>query len=71
MNEINTYSTDKIICPYCGAVVENVDFETFYDHDPECDQKFYCEECDHEFVASRSVSFSYESYKIGGKNESK
>lgn len=61
--EINTFSNTHIICPYCGAEVEEVDYETFGGSDIECDEEFYCDECEHEFYASRSVIWCYESYK--------
>ena len=61
--DIDTFSNTHIICPYCGAEVEKADYETFHDDCLETDGEFYCEECGHEFVASRSVIFCYESYK--------
>lgn len=59
-----TWSDDSLICPYCGHT-KTVDWEDFYNESPECsDVKFECEECGKVFLASRSVSFSYETYKI-------
>lgn len=56
MTEIDTYLTDKIICPWCGA--EN------YDESTAPDGKIECCECDQEFVFRRDYTVKYISEKL-------
>ena len=61
MDKIDTYSLDKIICPYCGHE-EEVDFETFFSTDLECEEEFTCGECGKEFIATRGAILIYETF---------
>jgi len=55
LDEIDTFLTDKLICPYCGA--ENYDEE----NEPEGDT--VCSECEKEFTFRRDYTVSYISEK--------
>ena len=61
MDKIDTYSHDKIICPYCGHE-EEVDFETFFSTDLYCEEEFTCGECGKEFIATRGAIMLYETF---------
>lgn len=57
-DEIDTYLTDEIICPYCGS--ENCDEST------EPDGETVCCECDKAFMFRRDYSIKYISEKMKG-----
>ena len=58
---MNTFSNDKLICPYCGYE-EEVDYETFWSNDLECEEDHECLNCGKEFIATRGVIMVYETF---------
>lgn len=61
--EINTWSNNLLICPYCGHG-EIVKWSDFEGEDGECDDvEFECPECGKFFLASRRIHFTYHTYK--------
>ena len=61
-DEIDTFSSDSIICPYCGNEID-IDCETFESRELEFEEEMKCWECGKTFIAQQSVSFSYETFK--------
>lgn len=60
-DEIDTWLTDELTCPYCGA--KNCD-------DPgEPDGMTMCSECEREFEFERDYSVSYTSRKMVKNND--
>ncbi len=67
--EIDTYSSDYVICPYCGEATDasdwgSYDYEIYEDGDHECE----CGECGNTFVLTTSISYSWETSKKENKN---
>ncbi len=65
-DEINTWSDlDELICPFCGYHYK-IDHTEFilggYDLEFD-DREFECPNCGNEYLVSRRVSFTYETYK--------
>lgn len=56
MPEIDTYLTEKLICPYCGH--EN------YDELNEPDGETFCSECEKVFTFQRDYIIKYISKKV-------
>lgn len=59
--DIDTFSSDYVICPYCGCAIPTdlpySDFpEIFIDGDHEID----CPECEKTYILETGVSYSYE-----------
>lgn len=65
--EVDTLSSDYVICPYCGNA-----FEPHTVDDAECfeegDQKMQCFECGKTFILNTSVSFTWETERICNEN---
>ena len=61
----DTFSSDFVICPYCGHALPNdlgyADFPEMYE---EVDHKLTCPECDKDFRLTTSVSYSWETERI-------
>ena len=51
----DTWCTDKMICPYCGHVVD----DTEYHASPDSDSTGTCDECGKEFDLEIEYSASY------------
>lgn len=62
MSEYIDAEGDYLICPYCGAKIR-INPEIFSDLAMDDEEEVYCEDCDHDFVASREVKVSYSSRK--------
>lgn len=62
MSEYIDAEGDYLICPYCGAKIR-INPEIFSDLAMDDEEEVYCEDCDHDFVASREVNVSYSSRK--------
>lgn len=60
--EPDTFSSDYIICPYCGFAFEP-DFEDDYLFE-DGDHTYECEECDKEFTVTTMVSYSWETERM-------
>lgn len=59
--DIDTYSMDYVICPYCGnALCTDVSYSDFPEIYEEGDHKLTCPECDKDFILNTYVSYSYE-----------
>ena len=63
--KVDTFSTDYVICPYCGYAYETCygyeDFPELYDED---DHEIECYECGKTFVLETTVSYSWETRRI-------
>lgn len=60
----DTYSTDYVICPYCGSAIEaNVSYEDFPELFIDGSHEIECDECRNTFVLETSISYSYETRK--------
>jgi len=60
--EPDTFSSDYIICPYCGFAFEP-DFEDDYLFE-DGDHTYECEECGKEFTVTTMVSYSWETERV-------
>lgn len=61
----DTYSTDYVICPYCGCELPtDLSYEDFPEIYEEGDHKLTCPECDKDFRLTTSVSYSWETERI-------
>ena len=69
MSNIIRSDGDYLVCPYCGNRMA-VDCETFYSDSIECEEEMYCEKCDHDFIASREVTFHYSTFKSNDNEQS-
>lgn len=68
--KINTFSTDYVICPYCGNGMEtNCGYEDFPEIYEEGDHEIKCPECEKLFILSTSVSYSWETEKAESEVE--
>ena len=70
-DEVDTFSSDYVICPYCGAEIEArmygvFDFPEAYE---EGVHVLKCEECGKEYRLHSDVSYSWETRKIEGKSK--
>ncbi len=55
----SNYSTEKVICPYCGAE-HDTDEAFFFDEDF---NEFECYECGKKFHVKTTVTYSWETAK--------
>ena len=63
--EVDTWSDDYVICPYCGYAMEtNVNYEDLSEIYEEGDHDVECPECEKCFRLTTSVSYSWETEKI-------
>lgn len=61
---IDTFSSDYVICPYCGEAIEtNVGYEDFPEIYEEGTHKIECYECGRVFELFTRVSYSWETSK--------
>jgi uncharacterized Zn-finger protein len=64
--EVDTFSSDYVICPYCGEAMDNCyGYEDFPELYEEGDHLVTCPNCDKEFVLETSISYYYETHKKG------
>jgi hypothetical protein len=60
MNEIDTFCTDKIVCPHCGHR-----YEDSWDYCPDSEPAEYdCEFCGGAFRVTANISVNYTTVKI-------
>ncbi len=65
--EVDTGSSDYVICPYCGEGLETCyGYEDFPEIYEEGEHTITCPECDKDFVLETSVSYYYETHKKEG-----
>lgn len=63
-DDVDTYSSDYIICPYCGNAYDNkYCYEDFPEIYQEGDHEIDCDECGKTFILETMVSYSYETRK--------
>ena len=59
--EVDTYSTDYVICPYCGhAYKTDVGYEDFPEIFDEGDNEIECGYCGMTYILETTVSYSWE-----------
>ena len=59
--EFDTWSSDFVICPYCGyAIPTDFGYEDFPEIYEDGDHDLECPECEKTFVLETSVSYSWE-----------
>lgn len=64
--EVDTFSSDYVICPYCGEAMDTCyGYEDFPELYEEGDHLVTCPNCDKEFVLETSISYYYETHKKG------
>jgi len=59
METIETWCTDKMVCPYCGCVVDDTDY-----HIGESDDTGTCEECGRDFGLEIEYSPTFYTRKL-------
>lgn len=58
--KVNTYSTDYVICPYCGYAHETCyGYEDFSELYEEGDHEIECGGCNRTFVMETTISYSW------------
>ena len=63
-DDVDTYSSDYIICPYCGNAYDNkYGYDDFPEIYQEGDHEIDCDECGKTFILETIVSYSYETRK--------
>lgn len=69
MKEIDTFTIEhnETICPYCGAATEHDHESLSWEEDEE--SEMYCDDCEKEYRATVSISYSRESFKIDCKDD--
>ena len=68
--EVDTFSSDYVICPYCGNALETCyGYEDFPEIYEECNHTITCPECNKKFILNTSISYYYETHKKGEDNE--
>lgn len=68
-DEVDTFSSQYVICPYCGTEIEAriygyCDFPEAYE---EGDHEIRCDECGKTYKLSTEVTYSWETHKIEQK----
>lgn len=64
-NDIDTYSTDYVICPYCGNAYEaNVSYEDFPELFIDGTHEIECQECGKTFFLHTNISYDYKTEKM-------
>nr|DAV58121.1 MAG TPA: zinc-ribbon domain protein [Caudoviricetes sp.] len=62
--DVDTFSSDYIICPYCGNALDTkYGYEDFPELYEEGDHELECDECGKTFILETMVSYSYETRK--------
>lgn len=62
--EPDTFSSDYIVCPYCGNAIgaeDLVDCPELYE---DGEHEFVCEECDRTFEVDTMVSYDWETHRM-------
>ena len=60
----DTFSSDFVICPYCGhAIPTDLGYTDFPEIYEEGEHKLTCPECDKDFVMETNVSYSWKTRK--------
>ncbi len=63
--KVDTFSTDYVVCPYCGNGMEtDLGYEDFPEIYEEGDHEIECPECENTFILNTSVSYSWETEKL-------
>lgn len=59
--DVDTYSTDYVICPYCGCAHETcLGYEDFPEIYEDGDHELECDECGKIFVMETTVIYSWQ-----------
>lgn len=58
-NDMETYGTDEVICPYCHEVQNDIFEGGYYEAD---DDEFECDYCEKTFTLSAYTSTSFTAY---------
>ncbi len=62
--DADTFSTDYVVCPYCGyAYMTNLGYEDFPEIYEDGDHDMTCDNCGKDFVLETTVSYSRETRK--------
>lgn len=63
--DVDTFSSNYIICPYCGNALDTkYGYEDFPELYEEGDHELECSECGKTFIMETMVSYSYETRKL-------
>lgn len=63
-HEVDTFSSNYIICPYCGNALDiEYGYEDFPELYEEGDHELECSECGKTFIMETMVSYYYETRK--------
>ncbi len=62
----DTYSTDYVICPHCGAAYEQLSYDETSEMYDEGEHEVECYECGKTFLLHTYVSYAWETSKMQG-----
>ena len=63
----DTFSSDYVVCPYCGAAISDEDLIDYPELYEDGEHEISCIECDKKFKVDTSVSYSWETHKMEDK----
>lgn len=67
---VDTWSDDYVICPYCGEALEtDVGYPDFPEIYEDGDHELECTECGKIFILNTMVSYSWETAKKDGESD--
>lgn len=67
---VDTFSSEYVICPYCGNPMEtNFGYEDFPEIYEEDDHEIECPECEKLFILNTHVSYSWDTKKLKSEDE--
>lgn len=62
--EPNTFSSDYVVCPYCGNAISDEDLIDYPELYEDGEHELLCDECGKTFEVDTMVSYSWETQKM-------
>ena len=62
--ETDTFSSDYVVCPYCGAAIDEADLIDYPELYEDGEHEITCEDCGKEFKVETMVSYDWETHKM-------
>lgn len=62
--EPDTFSSDYVVCPYCGAAISDEDLIDYPDLYEEGEHELECGDCGKKFKADTMISYHWETHKM-------
>ena len=62
--EPDTFSGDYVVCPYCGAAIDEADLIGYPELHEDGEHEITCKDCGKEFKVETMVSYDWETHKM-------